>query len=163
MLFRSDPDKSIELKTKYANQYSGGGNDALIDGIKGSKDFRSGSWQGYEDKDVIAIIDLGKEQPIHNIKVNFLVDQRSFIFSPTEVLCYVSNDTMGFQLIGKQNINATQPLNEIQIRTLSFDLKDRNAQYVKLVAKKIGRLPKWHSGYESYGKSWIFVDEISIE
>lgn len=161
--YKIDPDKSIELKTKYANQYSGGGNDALIDGIKGSKDFRSGSWQGYEDKDVIAIIDLGKEQPIHNIKVNFLVDQRSFIFSPTEVLCYVSNDNKGFQLIGKQNINATQPLNETQIRTLSFDFKDRNAQYVKLVAKKLGRLPKWHSGYESYGKSWIFVDEISIE
>lgn len=161
--YKIDPNRTVELKTKYANQYSGGGPEALIDGIKGSKDFRSGSWQGYEDKDVIAIVDLGEEQPVHTLNVNFLQDQRSYIFYPTEVSCYVSNDNRSFQLTGKQSLNATKYSSQTQIKTLTFDLKARNARYVKLVAQRLNRLPKWHSGYLSYGKSWIFVDEISIE
>ena len=158
-----DPNRSLQLQTKYANQYSGGGPNALIDGIKGSKDFRSGSWQGYEDKDLIAIVDLGEEQSIQSVKVNFLQDQRSFIFYPTEVLCYISTDNQSFQLIGKQKLNGVQRSNEVRTRTMAFDLKDISAKYVKVVAKKLGRLPKWHSGYQNNGKSWIFVDEISIE
>jgi hypothetical protein len=27
----------------------------------------------------------------------------------------------------------------------------------------LGKLPKWHLGYPFDGRSWIFVDEISVE
>ncbi len=161
--FKINPNRTLQLKTTHSNQYNGGGPNALIDGIKGSKDFRSGSWQGYEDNDVIAIVDLGEEQAISSVTVNFLQDQRSFIFYPTEVFCYISNDNHNFQLIGKQNTNATTRSDDVKIKIVSFDLKDKNAKYVKIVAKKLDRLPNWHSGYKSYGKSWIFVDEIGVQ
>ena len=161
--YKINPNRTIALKTEYANQYNGGGSYALIDGIKGSKDFRSGSWQGYEDKDVVAIIDLGEEQAIQSVNVNFLQDQRSFIFYPTEVLCYISTDNQNYQLIGKQSINAIKRSEEVQLKSISFDLKEKNAKYIKVVAKKLGRVPQWHSGYQANGKSWIFVDEISVE
>ncbi len=161
--YKLDPNRTVQFQTKYGTQYSAGGPNALIDGIKGSKDFRSGTWQGYEDKDVDAIIDLGEEQSIQKVSVNFLQDQRSFIFYPTEVFCYISTDNKNFQLVGKQSTNATKRSEETRTTTITFDLKDRNAKYVKIFAKKLGRLPDWHSGYKSYGKSWIFVDEISIE
>ncbi|MGC1632084.1 MAG: GH92 family glycosyl hydrolase [Gelidibacter sp.] len=160
--YKINPNRSISLKTTYTNQYSAGGPNALIDGIRGSKDFRSGSWQGYEDKDVEAIVDLSEEQPIHSVRVNFLQDQRAFIFYPTEVFCYISSDNKSFELVGRQSTNATKRSNEARTTTITFDLKDKNAKYIKIVAKKLGRLPTWHSGYKSYGKSWIFVDEISI-
>ena len=161
--YKIDPNRSINLQSTYANQYSAGGPNALIDGIKGSKDFRSGSWQGYEDKDVIAVIDLGEVQSIQSVDVNFLQDQRSFIFYPTEVLCYISSDNQSFQLIGKQSTNDMKRMGEVKTKTFTFDLKDKSAKYVKLVAKKLGKLPNWHSGYKSNGKSWIFVDEISVQ
>lgn len=158
-----DPNRAIELKTNYATQYSAGGTNALIDGLRGSKDFRGGAWQGYEDKDVIAVIDLGEEQIVQSVTVNFLQDQRSFIFYPTEVLCYISTDNQNYQLAGKQSINAVKRSEEVKIKTNTFDLKDKNAKYVKVVAKKLDRLPRWHAGYEDKGKSWIFVDEIGIQ
>ena len=37
---------SISLETEYGNHYSAGGDGALIDQIRGGKDFRTGSWQG---------------------------------------------------------------------------------------------------------------------
>ena len=36
-------------------------------------------------------------------------------------------------------------------------------RYLKIIAKKLGRLPKWHIGYKHDGRSWLFVDEIQIK
>ena len=58
--YKIDPSISIALETEYANQYNAGGQNALIDGIKGTSDFRTGTWQGYHDTDVIATVNLGK-------------------------------------------------------------------------------------------------------
>lgn len=161
--YKIDPNVTLVLKTKYANQYNGGGENALIDGIKGTKDFRTGSWQGYQDTDVVAIVNLGSEKKVSNVSVNFLQDQRAWIFYPTEVLVYVSNDNKKYQLVSSQKIDASKASEETLIKTIQFDLKNRNVQYVKLVAKKMGKLPKWHLGYPFDGRSWIFVDEISVQ
>ncbi len=161
--YKIDPNISLVLKTDYANQYNGGGKNALIDGMKGTKDFRTGSWQGYHDIDVVAIVNLGAENTVSNVNVNFLQDQRSWIFYPTEVFCYVSIDNQNYQLVSSQKIDATKASEETLIKTINFDLKGKNTQYVKIVAKKLGQLPKWHLGYPDDGRSWIFIDEISVE
>lgn len=44
-----------------------------------------------------------------------------------------------------------------------FKQPSKNYRYVKIIAKKLGKLPKWHLGYEHDGRSWIFVDEITIK
>ena len=162
--YKIDPNLSIKLETEYANQYNAGGNDALIDGILGTKDFRTGTWQGYFDEDVIAIVDLGKVKPIDTINVNFLQDQRSWIFYPTEVECYVSDNPRRFyKNLPKQIIDTTKPSEDSEIKTLTFNMNGYSARYVKIVAKKLGKLPEWHLGYKHDGRSWIFVDEISIK
>ena len=161
--YKIDPNVSLVLKTDYANQYNGGGKNALIDGMKGTLDFRTGSWQGYHDVDLVAIVNLGSEKALTNVSVNFLQDQRSWIFYPTEVLCYVSSDNVNYQLIESEKLDATKASEESHIKTIQFSLMNKKAQYVKLVAKKLGKLPKWHLGYADDGRSWIFVDEISIK
>jgi len=162
--YKIDPNLSITLETEYANQYNGGGNNALIDGIRGARDFRTGAWQGYQDTNVVAIIDLGSEKSIENISVNFLQDQRSWIFYPTEVQCFVSNNPTNFsKSLPTQNIAAEIPSEETELKTIQFNLKGNSARYVKIVAKNLGDLPTWHLGAPFKGKAWIFVDEIEIK
>ncbi|WP_422106141.1 GH92 family glycosyl hydrolase [Winogradskyella sp.] len=162
--YKIDPNLSIKLETAYANQYNAGGNDALIDGILGTKDFRTGTWQGYWDEDVIAIVDLGKVKPIDKISVSFLQDQRSWIFYPTEVECYVSDNPRNFhKSLPNYTIDTTIPSEDSEIKTLDFSINGYSARYVKIVAKKLGKLPEWHLGYKHDGRSWIFVDEITIK
>jgi hypothetical protein len=162
--YKIDPNISITLETEYSNQYNAGGNDALIDGIRGSKDFRTGAWQGYQDTDVIAVIDLGRVRPFDTVSVNFLQDQRSWIFFPTDVECYVSDNPRTFyKNLPPQKIDATLPAYESEIRTVQFSMGGYSARYVKIVAKNLGDLPEWHLGYPYNGKAWIFVDEIEIK
>ena len=161
--YKIDPNLSIKLGTEYANQYNAGGNDALIDGIVGAQDFRTGTWQGYFDVDVIATVDLGSEKPINSVSVNFLKDQRSWIFYPTKVECLVSKDGTNFTSIGTFNFPEITATEVVSMEHVKFKQASSNYRYVKIIAKKLGKLPKWHLGYEHDGRSWLFVDEITIK
>ena len=161
--FKIDPNLSIVLGSEYANQYNAGGNDALIDGIRSTKNYRTGSWQGYHDSDVIATIDLGSQKTISSVKVNFLRDQGAWIFYPVEVQCFVSKDNKTFKALTSQKINTSEKNSNIEIKTIAFKFNPIEYKYVKIVAKKLGELPEWHLGYPMDGRSWIFVDEISIK
>ena len=160
--FKIDPNVSITLNTQYANEYSASGENALIDGIKGALDFRTGAWQGYSDKDLDAEVNLGSVQNISEIKTNFLQEQRSWIFYPTQVECLISKDGKNFTSIGVQKIDAAKPNQDAVIKSIIFKTNQK-AQFVKLKAKNLGDVPSWHLGHPFDGKAWIFTDEIEIK
>ncbi len=163
--YKIDPNVKIDLKTKYANQYNAGGQNALIDGILGTEDFRTGTWQGYNDTDVIAVVDLGSEKKFSEVSIGFLQDQRSWIFYPTKVSFFVSNDGVNFQAYpnGSQIIESEIQSESVEIKRIKMKSLGKGFRYIKIVAKKLGKLPEWHLGYKHDGRSWLFVDEIQIK
>ena len=152
--------RTISLNTTYANQYSGGGNLCLIDFIRGPLNFRTGAWQGYEGVDIDAVIDLGSIKLINKLETGFLQDVGAWIFMPTEVQYYVSNDGKDFQHIGTIENDVSHRMLGVNIKnfTLNFSTK---ARYVKVVAKNQGICPNWHVG--DGNPAWIFADEIVVE
>ena len=161
--YKIDPNLSITLETEYANQYNAGGQNALIDGIRGTRDFRTGAWQGYQNKDVIAIVDLGSIKPIETITVNFLQDQGSWIFYPTEVECFVAPGKTFYKSLPAQKIDAEIRSEEAALKSIQFNMKGYSSRYIKIVAKNLGDLPAWHLGAPFDGKAWIFIDEIEVK
>jgi len=161
--YKIDPNLKIELKTVYANQYNAGGDNALIDGVLGAEDFRTGTWQGYFDTDLVAVVDLGKEKSVESVQVNFLEDQRSWIFLPTEVEYLISANGKSFKSISKVKVNATLANEQVKIKEHQVVLNEENVRYIKIIAKKLGQLPEWHLGSKHEGRSWLFLDEIQIK
>lgn len=160
--YKIDNNLSITLDTPFANEYNAGGNDALIDGIRGSKDFRTGAWQGYWGKDVIATINRGTPKLVKSVSVNFLEDQGSWIFFPKHVEVYVAGADKKFRLSRQRKIEASIKNDEPNLTTVTFSIKKPNIQYIKIVAKKFGKVPSWHLGYPD-GDAWIFIDEIELK
>ena len=158
-----NPNISIKLDTEYANQYNAGGNDALIDGLYGTKDFRTGVWQGYFDKDLIATVDLGKDTWVESIGINFLQDQRAWIFLPKKVIFSVSTDGKTFKSIAHFDSETVELSDLTEIKSYDYHLKGQTIRYIKITAKNLGALPEWHLGYGDDGKCWIFADEITIK
>ncbi len=161
--FKIDPNVTIELRSEFANEYSAGGNDALIDGIRGTSDFRTGSWQGYQNQDVLATVDLGKAKKVNHIETAFLQDQKSWIFYPTLVTLEISADGKLWESVKTMEIPSTAQSDEIAVKEIEVDFPEREIKMVRLTAKTVGPLPEWHIGYEYQGTAWIFIDEISIE
>ena len=155
-----DPLRSITPRTAFANQYSAGGPSALIDGYFGSNDFRTGTWQGYEGVDIDVLIDLGRVQTVNEVSINFLEDQRSWIFLPTEVKLGVGLDEKT-RIIDQVELPEIIPRQGHMKKTIKFTLDGSLQRYIHITAKNYGALPPWHLGYG--GEAWLFADEITIK
>ena len=99
-----------------------------------------------QNTDLIATIDLGSTESIQTVEVNFLQDQRSWIFFPTEVTCYVAPEKIFSKNVPAQIIAAEVPSSEIEIKTIRFNTEGQSSRYIKIVAKNLGDLPNWHLG-----------------
>lgn len=150
----------VECLTSYDNQYSGGGDRALIDGIYGNVDFRTGAWQGYYGKDIDVVIDFRKKKDIHKISVSVLQDIKSWIWYPKEVHFMLSKNGKDWFTVQIEK-NTFSP-EEYGSFTQRISLKkDITTQYLRIVCKNPGAIPSWHPG--AGNKTWLFIDEIAIE
>ena len=102
-------DWTVKVDSKYNRQYTGGGDEGLIDGIRGSTNFASGEWQGYQAQDFVATIDLQKETEIKKVGGGFLQVARSWIWMPTHIEFEVSSDNVNFTKVAdiKTDIDST--------------------------------------------------------
>lgn len=152
--------RKITLNTTYANQYSAGGELALIDFIRGPLNFRTGAWQGYEGVDLNAVIDLGSIQMISKLEIGFLQDVGAWIFFPEKVDFAISSDGKNYQQIASVKNDVSEKDTQVQIKNFTSNLATK-ARYIKVIAKNKGTCPDWHWGAGQ--KAWIFADEIVIE
>ncbi|MDA9317075.1 hypothetical protein N9Q58_04085, partial [Polaribacter sp.] len=65
--------------------------------------------------------------------------------------------------VANTKLNSTRPNDQVKVEEVAIHLIRKTARFVKIVAKKLGVLPKWHLGYKHEGHSWLFVDEIQIK
>jgi Glycosyl hydrolase family 92/Chitobiase/beta-hexosaminidase C-terminal domain len=159
-------DWKLTLLSKYSSQYTGGGDVALIDGIRGTTNWTSGAWQGYWGKDFVAVVDLGKPQMVSKLGAGFLQEAGSWIWMPRTVDFELSLDGQNFvRVLSIPNDVPDGSNPDINVGTIAKDfLKDitrQEARYVRIRAVNFGKIPAWHPG--SGGDAWIFVDEIIIE
>jgi predicted alpha-1,2-mannosidase len=151
--------RGISLVGGYAPQYSAGGNFALVDGIRGGNNFRTGAWQGYEGINIEVTVHLGEARSISRIDIGFLQDQNAWIFMPEQVTFYTSTDGKNFtELEAVKNTIAAD--HDGPITHDFYSRKPVKASYVKVIAKNRGVCPAWHPGA---GKPcWLFADEITV-
>lgn len=159
-LFYKIPENwSIKYNTKYSNSYTGGGFWGLIDGIKGTENFNSDAWQGYEGDDLDVIIDLGKTTEISYISSSYLQKIGSWIFYPTSVEYYISNDGKSYSKIFDVEVGVGNKIDGI--KNIETKLEKVTTRFIRVFAKNIGVCPDWHIG--SGKKAWLFIDEITIK
>ena len=155
-----DANRSVKLQNMYNEQYEAGGVKALIDHLRGGENFRTGAWQGYYGVDLIATVDLGQSKKINRLAGSFLQEVYSWIWMPTEVEYFVSDDGKNFRSVGK--VKNEVPIDADGAFIQEMEVRPRtNARYVKMVAKTIGICPEGHVGAGQ--KAWIFCDELVIE
>jgi hypothetical protein len=151
---------SIELLAPYSALYTAGGDLALIDRIRGGRDFRTGAWQGYHGVDLAAVVDLGEIRRIETIATTFLQDVNSWIFMPAAVEYAVSADGTAFTVVRVIENDVPDADRRVVVRDFTGGGIDAEARFVRVRARNIGVCPAWHPGAGE--RAWIFADEITI-
>lgn len=161
MFLKKPNDWTIKIATRYNRQYTGGGDEGLIDGIRGSLNFASGEWQGYQPQDLIATIDLQRATEIKRVGGGFLQNARTWIWMPTHIEFETSMDGVSFTRVADIKTDmATDDMREA-IKDYVQTISPVRARYVRVHAYNLGKIPSWHPGAGS--DAFIFVDEIIIE
>ena len=155
------PGWKVSLISKYSPQYTAGGDEGLIDGLRGTTDWRKGYWQGYQSQDFECVIDLGAEKEITKLSAGLLQDVGAWIMFPKKVEFEISVDGKKFSKAATIENKTPDKDLKVQAKDFSKVIVKQKTRYIKVKAKNYGKLPSWHAG--AGGDAWIFLDEIIVE
>ncbi|WP_299557267.1 sulfatase-like hydrolase/transferase [Seonamhaeicola sp.] len=152
--FRAKIESTDELHPKYNNI------GVLLDGKMGFRDYSTGQWIGQESGDLEFIVDLGEQESIRTISLQYLHQPHYWIFGPRYFELSFSDDGVHYsEPIASENTNS------INLRTEGIDRLiqkvHQTTQFIKIKIRNVGACPSWHSGAGS--PAWVFIDEILIE
>ena len=151
---------TISNLNEYYEGYAASGDKAVIDGLRGSTNFRDGNWQGYSGKDFTATLSFNEIQKVDSVLSSFFQYNLSWIFMPTKITVYTSID-------GKSYYNRAELKPEVSARAegeffqeFVMTFPEVEVKYIKIKAENYGVCPDWHPAAGS--NSWLFVDEVRV-
>lgn len=153
--------KDAKLTTQPSAKYPGSGVSGLFDGLIGSSNHTNKQWMGFEGNDFEVTIDLGERKAINTMGVDVLQMPANWIFLPSAVEFYNSDDGKSFSLL-----NTIFPAEVDDIRLdgpvmLSRNFDNLVARYIRIKAVNLGICPPTHPGEGQ--KAWLFISEVEIE
>jgi hypothetical protein len=97
---------------------------------------------------------------LKRLGLSALQDQRSWIWFPAEVQFAWSTNGRTWSSATVANTVPRNAEGTLQ-QELMTDTLNKQARYIKLIAKNPGPCPPWH--YGAGEPSWMFLDELLIE
>ncbi len=164
-VFRTDFDfskasmKPIVLMEQPHKNYTFNGADVLIDGLRGSTNYRSGRWLGWYGKNADVIIDLQEVTEVSTVKFNLNINMKDWIFNARSVKVLVSDDGDDFEEVFAQDFDLLSADYTGSLYPVEITFSPVNTRYIEIVITPFD-CPECHSGY-GY-PAWIFVDEIGV-
>ena len=159
-IHRRPNDWRVKVISGYSTQYTGGGENAIVDGIRGTVNFASGEWQGVQGRPYEAIIDLQRETSVRELGGRFLQVASPWIWMPDKIEFDMSNDGVTFLKVAEIKANFPQREMTPTIKEFTASVFPTKVRYVRIRADNFGKIPSWHPG--AGGDPWIFVDEVII-
>lgn len=143
--------KTVRYIGRYTDEYPGGGDSALTDGLQGGWDCGE-RWQGYIGGDMDVVIDLEETCTVKDIHANFIQDRFGWFWLPKEVEIHASLDGTVYTLLGKYTNGLSYIRPGFFVRAFGWQ-GSTEARYIRYIARPDKTNPK---------TGFIFTDEIIV-
>lgn len=158
--FNKATSRPITLATQPHSRYAADGPMTLVDGKLGTSGFGDGTWLGFYNGDLDAVIDMGEPTEVSKVTVRALVETNSWIFDATELTVKTSDDGVNFTTVASEKYPVDEK-NANEIRTHSVTFAPVKARYVEVIGGCLKQVPAWLNS--SRGPAFAFFDEIIVE
>ena len=150
--------KPIRLLTAPHPKYAAA---ALNDGLRGKRVFTFGNWAGWQDDDMEAVIDLGRQEEIAQVAFNALLDYGSHIMDAAGAKIWVSDDGETFREVHSESYPEIPygAVKRIFRHEANFS-PALQARYVKLRVMCSAQLPDAY--FDRNLRPFLFIDEIYV-
>jgi Domain of unknown function (DUF4838) len=149
---------TVNFITQPEKDYEGKGSYSLVDGVRGYHDYNI-NWIGWYDKDPEIEL-ITNNLDFKKAKINFLEDQRHWIFRPKRII--ISGFTNNkWKTITEYNFNDIEEDYKVSITPWEsgvFDFKNYSKIKIRIINRE--KLPLWR--YRKNKKSMIMIDEVEL-
>ena len=140
--------------------YTFKGGITLVDGLKGTPNYRTGRWLGFCETDLEAVIDLKHEEEVCCVSFNTSVDKGDWVFDLLGITVSVSNDGENYAVVFDSTYPDLTAEDENKIYGHKVEFEPTKARYIKIKALSDRDMPAWHPARGL--PAFIFVDELEI-
>ena len=151
---------TISGLNEYYEGYSGGGDNCIADGLRGTTNFRDGRWQGYSGQDFTATLSFDTIQKVNSVVSSFFQYNLSWIFMPTKITVYTSIDGLSYYNRAELKPQISDRAEGEFFEEFIMTFPEVDTKYIKIKAENYGKCPDWHPAAGS--DAWLFVDEIRV-
>ncbi len=149
--------KEVSLAIAPNKTYDAGGKQALVNSINGSNSrFGDQEWLGFWGDNIEAVIDLGEETPIKEVKTRFFNANGQWIYAPKALSVSFSLDGKTFDKA--QHVAISKSDDSLVPVTATFE--PVSTRYLKIQVEKYGLIPDGKQG--AGNQAWTFIDEIHV-
>ncbi|WP_369615538.1 DUF4838 domain-containing protein [Flavobacterium sp. CFS9] len=151
-------DLKVTFITPPSDEFKGKGSYGLVDGNRGYKNFNI-NWMGWYATNPEIEIET-KKLDFNTLKLNFLSDQRHWIFTPKSIKIYGFKNQK-WELIKEQICNILTE--DYEITTQSWEVENQifsSFTKIKIVVENQKELPVWRKRKNK--KAMIMLDEIEL-
>lgn len=134
---------------KYYPGYAAGGDDALVNGVRGGWTYGDKCWQGFLGrKGVDVVVDLEEVMPIHEVNADFMQICGPGVFMPAQIMVSVSDDGETFTELTRIDNEVVRD-DAVTFKTFGWE-GEASARYVRYQATR-----------SDFG-GFLFIDEVVI-
>ena len=153
--------RPVTLLTGPQGRYTYGAPDSFVDGLRGNREFGSGSWSGWYETPMGAVIDMGGNTAYSSVALGTLVDKGNDIFPPVNVIVSTSGNGTDFTEAGRIDIPVPSSKDADWIVDYTVSFPETSARYIRIEAETLKAKPSWHARGGAPG--FLFVDEIIVK
>ncbi len=153
--------KPIVANQPINKQYEFSGASTLVDGLKGSTNYRTGRWIAFYGNDMDMTIDLGQPTEFSSVGLSTCVARADGVFDARGLSVEVSEDGKTFTQVASESYPAMKEEDKDGIFAHQLSFAPVTSRYVRVIALSEKSIPAWHGGKTS--PSFLFVDEITVD
>ena len=159
--FNKATGRRIALNAAPTLKYTYGGASLLVDGYRGGSVYSNGAWIGFLNEPLDVTIDMQGAKPYSAVTVESLVEKGEWVFPPSSVGVYLSDDGREFTEAALMSVPQETAGSPDGVKPFKVLFPETSARYLRVVARTVDPIPAWHGAAGQ--KAHMFVDEIIVE
>ena len=159
--FNKATGRRIALNAAPTLKYTYGGASLLVDGYRGGPVYSNGAWIGFLNEPLDVTIDMQGAKPYSGVTVASLVEKGEWVFPPSSVGVYLSDDGREFTEAALMSVPQETAGSPDGVKPFKVLFPETSARYLRVVARTVDPIPAWHGAAGQ--KAHMFVDEIIVE
>ncbi len=159
--FNKATGRRIALNAAPTLKYTYGGASLLVDGYRGGPVYSNGAWIGFLNEPLDVTIDMQGAKPYSAVTVESLVEKGEWVFPPSSVGVYLSDDGREFTEAALMSVPQETAGSPDGVKPFKVLFPETSARYLRVVARTVDPIPAWHGAAGQ--NAHMFVDEIIVE